>query len=196
MIRLSASTLTLLSEIAEFGRRHDAQEPEHSRRFLNLEWPTAEALYLMIRLGCRRNILEIGTSNGFSTIWLAAALPADDGRVISIDRNGDKQKLARSNLERAGLAGRVTMLNGEASELVAMLEGPFDCIFFDADRVSASQQLDVLMPKLAPGAAIFTDNVLSHPDQVAAYLGRMEDDTRFDSVTLPIGKGLHVAVLR
>ena len=195
MIRLPAHLASLLAELADAGRRHDEAEPVHARRLLNLEWPAAEALHLLVRLaGCRR-LLEIGTSNGFSTLWLAAALPVE-GSLVSIDRDGGKQALARANLERAGLAGRVTLLEGEADALVPGLEGRFDGVFFDADRVSAPGQLGLLLPRLTPGAVIFTDNVLSHPDQVAAYVDLINGDDRFDAVTLPVGKGLHVAVLR
>ena len=196
MIRLPAAIETILTELAEFGRRHDEAETEHSRRLLNLEWPAAETLHLLVRLSGRRRVLEIGTSNGFSTLWLAAALPATGASLVSIERDREKQKQARFNLERAGLADKVTLLEGEASAVIAALEGPFDCVFFDADRVSAPAQLGLLLPKLAAGAAIFTDNVLSHPAQVAAYLDLVANDPRFDAVTLPVGKGLHMAVLR
>jgi predicted O-methyltransferase YrrM len=76
---------------------------------------------------------------------------------------------------------------------VAALTGPFDCVFFDADRRSAPEQVRALLPKLAPDAFLFADNVLSHPDEIAGYLTTLEGLADFDRVVVPIGKGLSVA---
>jgi predicted O-methyltransferase YrrM len=85
----------------EQGRRHDAQEKEHSRKLLNLEPETAHLLSVLVRSSGRRRILEIGTSNGYSTIWLAWAM-GPWGRIISIERDVHKQEQADVNLRRAG----------------------------------------------------------------------------------------------
>jgi predicted O-methyltransferase YrrM len=197
MLHLPASVLDVLKDLAAFGAAHDARETQRDRKMLNLEWPAAEMLYLWVRQARRRRILEIGTSNGFSAIWLAAALPADgDAGIVSIDRSADKLAQARANLQRAGLADRVTLLQGEATAIVEGLAGPFDCVFFDADRLSAPDQLSRLLPRLADDACLLADNVLSHPAEVEGYLRGIEALGLFDSVTLPIGKGLNIAVRR
>jgi predicted O-methyltransferase YrrM len=176
----------------EHGRHHDAQERQHSRRLLNLEPQTAQLLSILVRSSGRRRVLEIGTSNGYSTIWLAwAAGPR--GRVISIERDAHKQEQADANLRRAGLRDAVDLLLGEATPIVATLAGPFDCVFFDADRCSAPEQMAALLPKLAPDAFLLADNVLSHPDELAGYLAALEGLPDFDRVVVPVGKGLSVA---
>ena len=187
----------LLRDLAEFGRAQEAAETVHAKRMLNLEWPTAEAMFLMVRSARRRNILEIGTSNGFSTLWLAAALPTGDGsRLVTIDRNADKTEQARGHLQQAGLAGKVQFRVGQASEEVRRLEGPFDCVFFDADRISAPEQLALLLPRLTDDAILFADNALSHPVEIAGYLEYVDSCGLFDTTLLPVGKGLHIAVRR
>ena len=197
MLNLPLPVAACLKALAEHGRLHDAQETRHDRRMLNLEWPAAEALYLMVRMARRRRILEIGTSNGFSTLWLALALADREGaRLVTLDREPDKTRQARANLEQAGLAGSVECLVGDATELVAGLEGPFDAVFFDADRVSAPEQFARLLPKLTPDAILFSDNALSHPEEIAGYLDCVDRSGQFDSTLLTVGKGLHVAVRR
>ncbi len=188
-----AAIRTLLAKLYAAGQLNDAREQERSKKMLNLEPPTAQFLHILIRSSRRTQLLEIGTSNGYSTIWLAWAARATDGHITSIDRDADKQAQADANLRRAGLRGRVDLLCGDATEIVASLPGPFDCVFFDADRQSAPAQLELLVPKLAPDVLILADNVLSHPDEIAGYLAALEALSTFDRVIVPVGKGLSVA---
>jgi predicted O-methyltransferase YrrM len=145
-----------------------------------------------VRSGQRTRVLEIGTSNGYSTIWLAAAVQPG-GRVTSVERDAARQAQADANLRRAGLRQAVDLLLGDATEVVAALDGPYECVLFDADRVSAPDQLRLLLPKLAPDVLLMADNVLSHPQEVAGYLAAVEALEGFESVVVPVGKGLHVA---
>lgn len=184
-----------LAELYEIGRQHDAHEQERSKKMLNLEPDTARFLYILLRSSRRTRILEIGTSNGYSTIWLAWAASATGGHVVSIDRDAHKQVLAEANLLRAELREVVDLVCGDATQVVADLPGPFDCVFFDADRYSAPAQLNLLLPKLAPGALLLADNALSHPGEIAAYLQALEFLPDVDRVVLPIGKGLSLAYL-
>ena len=182
-----------LTELYETGRQHDAHEQERSKKMLNLELETAQFLHLLLRSSRRANVLEIGTSNGYSTIWLAWALVAGGGRIISIDRDAQKQALADANLRQVGLRERVELTCGDATEIVAALAGPFDCVFFDADRYSAPAQLALLLPKLTPDALLLADNVPSHPNEIAGYLEALEALPQFERVVLPVGKGLSIA---
>src|SRR3984885_5992109 len=120
----------LLKRIETEGLEHDSMESEHSRKFLNLEPPTAEVVVMLLRIGCVRNLLEIGTSNGYSTIWLAATIGPQGGRITSIDRDPRKHAMARENLTAANLLGYVDLQLGDATEVAARLAGPFDCVFF------------------------------------------------------------------
>ena len=183
---------SVLAELEEWGEENDRVETDRSRKMLNLEHETAEIVSALIRLRKAKRVLEIGTSNGYSTIWLAASIQPE-GRVISIDRNPEKLRMAKENLARAGLADRVELRLGSATEIVAALEGPFDAVFFDADRFSAPEQLALLLPKLSPEALLVADNVLSHPEEIAGYLAAIGALADFEHVVIPVGKGLSVA---
>ena len=192
--KLDPKLAELLSQMERFGVENDQRETDRKRKMLNLEPETAALLHILVRATHRQSILEIGTSNGYSTIWLAHAMRArSNGRLVSIERNPAKLEMARENLQRAGLLNSVTLLEGEASDTVKTLEGPFDCVFFDADRISAPRQLDILMPKLEADVLLLADNVLSHPEEVADYLRAVSGLADFSSVTVPVGKGLNIS---
>lgn len=184
---------SFLQRLEQSGKLHDGAEPEHSKRFLNLEPETAEALVLLMKMAKVRNVLEIGTSNGYSTIWIAATLGAVGGRVTSIERDPGKHRQASDNLAQLGLLQFVDLRLGDATEVVASLPGPFDCVFFDADRVSAPRQLDLLLAKLAAHVLLLADNALSHPDQISGYLESIARLDRTSYIVLNVGKGLSVA---
>ncbi len=183
----------LLKRLEEEGLEHDSTESEHSRKFLNLEPATAEVVAMLLRIAGVRNLLEIGTSNGYSTIWLASTIGPHGGRVTSIDRDAGKHAMARQNLAAVDLLRYVDLVQGDATEIAARLPGPFDCLFFDADRVSAPKQLDILLPKLSLPALLLADNATSHPDQIAGYLVRVEAIEGISHTIVPVGKGLSVA---
>jgi predicted O-methyltransferase YrrM len=191
---MNAEVRRLLRELEEQGRANDARETDPSRKFLNLDPDTAELVSLLVRGSRAKRVLEIGTSNGYSAIWLAASVAAEDGRVISIDRNPEKQKLARENLAKAGLLETVELRCGNATEIVAALAGPFDFVFFDADRIGACKQLDLLLPKLARPAFLVADNALSHPAEIANYLAAIKNLKDVQHALIPVGKGLSVAL--
>jgi predicted O-methyltransferase YrrM len=102
-----------LEELARFGQDNDARETERPRRMLNITPDTGRLLWILIRATGATRILEVGTSNAFSTIWLADAARETGGRVTTLELNPAKATMARENLERAGL-----------SDLVAIVEGP------------------------------------------------------------------------
>jgi predicted O-methyltransferase YrrM len=183
----------VLRELERFGREHDAAETERSRKMLNLDRETAALVSMLARGSQARSALEIGTSNGYSTIWLAWSVRNSGGRVTTLDRRAEKQAMARENLVRARLAEVVDFQLGDATELVGRLPGPYDFVFFDADRVTAPQQLKLLLPKLADRVFLLADNALSHPAEIAGYLAAVEALPDFTHVVVPVGKGLSVA---
>jgi predicted O-methyltransferase YrrM len=113
--------------------------------------------------------------------------------VISIDRDEHKLALADANLYQAGLRDVVELICGDATQVVADLTGPFDFVFFDADRLSAPSQLALLLPKLTADVLLLADNALSHSQEIAAYLSAVQALPQFDHLVIPIGKGLSMA---
>jgi predicted O-methyltransferase YrrM len=184
---------SLLDTLFQEGQANDASQEDQLQKKLNLAPESAQFISFLVHSSKRRRILEIGTSNGYSTIWLAWAASQTDGKIISIDRAASKHAQANLNLSKAGLRELVELRCGDATEVVAGLPGPFDCLFFDADRLSAPQQLALLLPKLMPDALILADNALSHPSEIADYLAALRTLTDFEQMILPIGKGLSVA---
>jgi predicted O-methyltransferase YrrM len=183
----------LLAELAEAGQINDAHEQDRRKKMLNLEPETAELLSMLVRSSRRTHLLEIGTSNGYSTIWLAWSAQTVGGHVISIDREEHKHVQADQNLKRSGLRDSVVLICGDATAIVASLPGPFDFVFFDADRFSAPAQLAMLLPKLTTDSFLVADNVLSHPEEIAGYLAAVEALEDFTHLVVPIGKGLSIA---
>jgi len=120
-------------------------------------------LYLLARLAGAQRILELGTLAGYSTIWLARALPPD-GRLLSLEVNDRHAALARTNLARAGVADRVEVLVGSALDTLARLverhEPPFDMVFIDADKPNYPGYLEWALRLTRPGSLILADNVV------------------------------------
>jgi predicted O-methyltransferase YrrM len=186
---MDPALLSLLDELARFGDANDARETERARRMLNITPDTGRFLWILVHAARATRILEVGTSNGYSTIWLADAARETGGRVVTLEVNPDKVRQAEANLTRAGLAAYVDIRVGPAAETLATLPGPFDFVFFDADRAGYRTYLDLVLPKLTTRGLLVADNVVSHRHELEEYLSRVKSDPRLFSVTLPVGKG-------
>ena len=137
--------------------------------------PQGKFLHLLARLRGAKRILEVGTLGGYSTIWLARALPAD-GRLFSLEFDPHHAEVARANVTRAGLADRVEIRVGPAIDSLPLLPAaePFDLVFIDADKPSTPQYVRWALKLTRPGSVIVVDNVVrdgaviaEHPDASA-----------------------------
>jgi predicted O-methyltransferase YrrM len=180
---------TLLDELAAHGRRHDAVETDRRRRLLNITPDTGRLLAILVRASRATRILEIGTSNGYSTIWLAWASTATGGHVTTIERSAEKLALARANVEQAGFTEQVTVREGLAAEVLAQLRGPYDLVFLDADRPNYLAYLRAVGALLRPGGLLVTDNVVSHADELREFMAALEADPALETVIVPVGNG-------
>jgi hypothetical protein len=125
----------LLRDLEARGAAHDAQTREHGDRMLNITPDTGAFLALLVRATRVRRILEIGTSNGYSTVWLAEAAAATGGRVTTVERKPAKAALARATFARASAIAPITVEVADAGEVLARTPtGEWDFIFLDADR--------------------------------------------------------------
>jgi len=189
------STLTLLlEELARFGQDNDARETERPRRMLNITPDTGRLLWILIRATGATRILEVGTSNAFSTIWLADAARETGGRVTTLELNPGKITMARANLARAGLGDLVDIVEGPAANTLRGLPGPFDLVFLDADRGNYLTYLELVVPKLVPRGLLVADNVASHAGELQDYLARVKSHPALYSVTVPIGNGEEISL--
>lgn len=156
---------------------------------------TAQVLHTLIKGAKSRSILELGTSYGYSTLWLADAARETDGKVVSLELAPDKALHARASLARAGVADRVDIQVGNALETLPRLAGPFDFVLLDLWKDLYVACLDLIYPKLAPGAFVVADN-MTYPEVVRADAARYQRRIRqleFDTVLLPIGSGIEVS---
>jgi predicted O-methyltransferase YrrM len=187
---VDADLRALLSDLFEQGAARDAAEPDRLRRLRNLEPATAELLTLVLRIAGAREIVEIGTSNGYSAIWLADAARATGGRVTSVDVQ--EWPGVAENLARAGVAVRREIADG-GDHLAALPDASVDLLFLDAERVQYAGWWPHPVRVLRPGGVLAIDNVLSHPAEVAGVLGLIAADPDLVAGTVAVGKGLHLA---
>lgn len=143
-----------------------------------------------------QRILELGTSYGYSTLWLAQAAAETGGKVFTVDIAKHKQDYAREQLKRAGLDAHVEFVTGDALAMIDRLQGPFDLVLLDLWKEAYVPAFDKLAPKLAEGGTIVADNILfpiEVRDVAALYRKRVREAPEFSTVLLPIGQGLEVS---
>jgi len=173
---------------ADFGRRRD--------EFLLPVGPeTAQMLDILIRAQKPKTLVEVGTSYGYSTVWLANAARAVGGVLHTLELVREKSDHARANIARAGLKDHVVFHVGDARELLAQLDGPFDFVLLDLWKDLYIPCFDILLPKLSPGAFVIADNMIE-PIQARAdaeaYRRHVRKTAGVSSVLLPIGSGIEI----
>ena len=182
-------------ELYAAGRAHDAGEPDRLLRWRNVEPETAELLGLLVRAKRARNVLEIGTSNGYSTIWLGDAVEATGGSVVSLEIDAARTAIAAGHLESVGLRTSVDLRTEDAATaLAAFADAAFDLIFLDAERDAYAGYWPDLVRTLAPAGLIAVDNVISHAHDLVAFRATVDGDDRVTPALVPIGAGVLLAV--
>jgi predicted O-methyltransferase YrrM len=186
--------LLFLEDLSKTGEEHDARESSRHKQMLNITADTGRFLWILVHAMAATRILEVGTSNAFSTIWLADAAQSTGGRVTTLEVDPEKISLARANLSAAGLEDVVDIIEGPAADNLFTLSGPFDLVFLDADRSSYLTYLDMIVPKLRAGGLLIADNAVSHAHEMESYLARVKSHSQLFAVTVPIGNGEEVAL--
>jgi predicted O-methyltransferase YrrM len=177
------------------GREHDARHADRLARRRNVEPETAEMLAVLVRATKARAILEIGTSNGYSTIWLADAAQATGATLTSLDVEPSRTALARENLARPGLEGAADLRTEDAAAVLrAAPDAALDLVFLDAERDAYVAYWPDLVRVLAPGGLLAVDNVISHADQVRDFRALVDADDRVAQALVPIGAGVLLVV--
>ncbi|HEX3509938.1 MAG TPA: O-methyltransferase [Solirubrobacteraceae bacterium] len=186
---------TFLETLHRSGSEHDVRHEDRLQRLRNLEPESARMLAVLVRaLGAQR-IIELGTSNGYSTIWLADAARQTGGRVVSVDFDATRIGEALRNVTDAGLAELVELHTGDAGEhLRASEAASADVIFLDAERPQYAGYWPELVRVLRPGGLLAVDNVISHAEEVAELRGLVAADPRVMDALVPIGEGILLVV--
>jgi predicted O-methyltransferase YrrM len=194
-MRMRKELAELLDELYARGREHDARQPERLDRLRNLEPDSARLLALLVRALAPRRLLELGTSNGYSTIWLADAARAVGGSLTSIEIDPHRTAQARENLLRAGLQDMVDLRVDDAtSVLAASAAGAWDLVFLDAERPAYPGYWPELVRVLAPGGLLAVDNVTSHADELVEFRELVAGDERVTDALAPTGAGVLLVV--
>jgi len=159
-----------------------------SQRTRNVERETGHWLALLVRATNAREVLEVGSSNGVSTIWLAAATRENGGRVTGTEILPERAADANNNLAAAGLDAVARVVVGDARDTVATLSRRFDFVFIDAEKDDYVDHLEAVIDHLRPGGLILADNVISH--DVSAYQAAVRARSDLETVTIPIDRGV------
>ncbi len=185
----------LLEELHRYGVEHDAGKADRLERLRNVEPDTARLLAVLVRATGAQALLELGTSNGYSTLWLADAVRAGGGRVLSVDADPRRSSEAEQNLARAGLRDVVELrVQDAAVTLRGAADAEWDMIFLDSERPAYPGYWSDLVRVLRPGGLLAVDNVLSHAEEVRDFRELVRADERVSEALVPTGAGVLLVV--
>ena len=179
----------------------DAAERERgvpsAQRSRQVARTTGQFLFALVAPQTDCEVLELGGSRGYSTIWLAAGVRHLGGRVLSLEADPAKCETWRRSLAEAGLEATAELIEGDAFESLLAIDDVFDLVFIDAEKEDYEALFDLARPKVEPGALFVADNVLSHAETLGDYSRHRQADPTLESVTVPLDRGLELsAVLR
>ena len=179
-----------LTDLHARNTAFDAEQDDRLARWRTVEPDTAALLALLVRARAPRNVLELGTSSGYSTIWLADAARDVGAIVTTVDLVTERTAVARQNIARAGVADHVAFVTGDAGDVLAAAgDASHDFIFVDAERPAYAGYWPDLRRILAPRGLVVVDNVLSHADEVAELRSLIDDDVTVTQALSPTGAG-------
>ena len=189
--RVRAVLQRLQAEDAEERERGVARE----LRSRQVARTTGQFLFALVAPQTDCEVLEIGGSRGYSTIWLGAGARYLGGRVLSLEADPVKCKDWRANIAEAGLDETAELLEGDAFETLPAIDDVFDIVFIDAEKDQYEALFDLARPKVEPGGLFVADNVVSHEDTLGAYSRARQSDPTLESLTVPLDRGLELSVV-
>ena len=159
-----------------------------SRGMLSVSRDDGRFLRLMVETSGAMNVVELGTSHGYSALWMALALQKTGGKLTTFEIDAEKAKLARENFKQAGVEGVVTVIEGDAHKEVGRVKGPVDLVFLDADKEGYADYLKQLLPLLRPGGTVVAHNI--DPGRAdPAYVQAITTNRELDTVFANFGSG-------
>lgn len=192
---LDERVLAVLARLEEEDRtERDAGVPAE-RRARQVAPTTGRFLYALAVCQAGVEVLEIGGSRGYSSIWLAAGARVLGGRVVSLEHDPEKCAAWRQNVAEAGLEEWAELVEGDAVETLRATQDVFDLVFLDAEKHDYELLFVLVRPLLEPGALVVADNVLSHAETLAAYSAARQADPTLSSVTIPLDRGLELSAV-
>jgi predicted O-methyltransferase YrrM len=185
----------LLDSLHEEGRKHDASTADRRERMRNVEPESARMLAVLVHALRPQSMLELGTSNGYSTIWLADAARAVGGRLTSVEIDPGRSAQSERNLQRAGLSENVELrLQDAQATLAGSSDDARDLIFLDAERPAYASYWPDLLRTLSPSGLLVVDNVISHEHELVEFRALVAREERVTEALVPIGAGMLLVV--
>ena len=184
----------VLARLEEEDRREREENVARELRARQVAPTTGRFLYALTAPHTDCEVLEIGGSRGYSTIWLASGVRNFGGRVLSLEHDPRKCEAWRANVAEAGLEPWAELVEGDAFQNLPAIDDVFDVVFIDAEKEDYERLFELARGKVEPGALFVADNVLSHADPLAEYSRARQDDPDLESVTLPLDRGLELSV--
>ncbi|WP_198078679.1 O-methyltransferase [Acinetobacter calcoaceticus] len=189
--------LQRVADLYDTFKRHDAQQADRLLRYRNIEAESAKLLSQFIRMQQAKAILEIGTSTGYSTLWLAEAAQATGGQVTTVEIDVKRSAEAKRHVAELELSEIVQFWVGDAVDYLKEAQDTFDFILLDAERNAYENYWPDLKRLIKPkGGVLIIDNVISHAAEVKSFLELIKNDQNFMSSILPVGAGLCMVVLK
>jgi predicted O-methyltransferase YrrM len=181
----------LLAELIEYGRSYDAARADRRERLRNLEPESARLLWLVARVMRARRLLELGTSNGYSTLWLADAVAEAGGRVTTVELDPERARMAEENFARAGLQEWIELRVADAADVLATSpDDAWDLVFLDAERPHYVGYWPDLVRSLRPLGVLAVDNVLSHANELVDFRRLVDRSPEVAASLVPLGAGM------
>ncbi|NUF52887.1 class I SAM-dependent methyltransferase [Acinetobacter seifertii] len=189
--------LQRVADLYDTFKRHDAQQSDRLLRYRNIEAESAKLLSQLIRMQQAKSILEIGTSTGYSTLWLAEAAQSTHGKVITLEIDTNRSNEAKRHVTELALNEVVDFWIGDAADYLNEAQETFDFILLDAERDAYESYWPDLKRLMKPkGGVLIIDKVISHAAEVSPFLSLIKHNADFMSSILPIGAGLCLVVLK
>ena len=170
--------------------RNFAEQKRSIHRLWNIDTETAEYLFKFVIKKAPKDILEVGTSNGYSTFWLATAGQFSDAHIETIEVDEARFLLSKANLQDIP---NLTQHFGLAEEIIPQLKNSYDLVFLDAGKVGYIKYIKLLLPLLAENAVVIADNVISHQKTVQEYLDFLNSNHHFANSLIKLGSGLMIS---
>ena len=187
---MDATVQNIVDELVAAAERHDATKANRLDRWRVLEPDAGRFLWFLTQAVGARTIVEVGTSRGVSTLYLADAARGTGGRVVSLDTDATAQEHARRSLTAAGLADHVTLRSQDGgAALAGMPDGSVDLLFLDAERTEYAVWWPHPARVLRVGGVLVADNALSHPEEIAPLRTLIAQEPGLTTTTIAIGKG-------
>jgi predicted O-methyltransferase YrrM len=185
----------VLARLEEEDAREREEGVPREMRARQVARTTGQFLFALVAPQTDCEVLEIGGSRGYSTIWLAAGARYLGGHVLSLEHDPAKVEAWRRNIAEAGLEDWADLVPGDAFETLPAIDDVFDVVFLDAEKEQYEELFQLARGKLEPAALVVADNVLSHADPLAEYSRARHSDPTLESVTLPLDRGLELSVV-